>query len=76
MSSLVCAFGKRIRRFRSNYLDLLFERQNIEVDIFTGLLNLATTALSWDRVIALTLVQVSSQNFLLISSKYPENDYL
>lgn len=30
---------------------------------------------SWNRVIALTLVQVSPQNFLLVSNKYQRDNY-
>ena len=39
ISSLVCIFGKEVKRFRSNYLDLLFERQDIKVSTFINLFN-------------------------------------
>lgn len=39
MSSLVCAFGKGVKRFKSNYLNLLFERWHIGVSTFTSFFN-------------------------------------
>ncbi len=39
MGSLICAFGKGVRKFKSNYLDLSFERQDIGIGTFTGLSN-------------------------------------
>lgn len=37
MSSLVCVFGERMKSFRDNYLDMLFERQDVQIAIFTNL---------------------------------------
>lgn len=37
MSSLICKFDKRLQRFRINYLDLLFEHKDVEIDTFINL---------------------------------------
>ncbi len=36
MSSLVCVFDKGVKRYKSNYLDLSFEHQDVKVGTFTG----------------------------------------
>ncbi len=49
MSSLVYIFGKGMRRFRSNYLDLLHKRQDIRVIIFTSLFNFSYNSVKLEQ---------------------------
>lgn len=39
MNNLICIFGKKVRSFKGNYLNLLFECQDIGINTFTNLSN-------------------------------------
>ena len=49
MNGLVCVFSKGVGSFRGNYLNLLFERQDVGISIFTGLSNFNSSSFKLEQ---------------------------
>lgn len=43
ISSLVCIFGEKLGKFKSNYLDLSFEYHDVGIGTFTGIFNFSSS---------------------------------
>lgn len=76
MNSLICAFGKKIQRLRSNYLDLLFKCQDIRVNIFTGLFNFNYGSFKFRQSDSIDINASFSLKLFLINSKYLKDNCL